>query len=99
MSSYVGDSELFCDQFSTLEMRTIFDDRNTVQKWLDTEVELAQAEADLGLMPQEAAIQISEGGNASEYEPGSTEGRNGQDKSSYCATRPCNGEPCFRKWT
>ena len=62
MSSYVGDSELFCDQFSTPEMRTIFDDRNTVQKWLDTGVALAQAEADLGLIPQEAAIQISEAG-------------------------------------
>ena len=68
MSSYVGDSELFCDQFSTPEMRIIFDDRNTVQKWLDTEVALAQAEADLGLIPREAAIQISEAGNASEYD-------------------------------
>ena len=68
MSSYVGDSELFCDEFSTPEMRIIFDDRNTVQRWLDTEVALAQAEADLGLIPQEAAIQILEAGNASEYD-------------------------------
>ena len=57
MSSYVGNSELFCDQFSTPEMRIIFDDRNTVQKCLDTEVALAQTEADLGLIPREAAIE------------------------------------------
>ena len=30
MSAYVGDSELFRDQFGTAEMREVFDDRMTV---------------------------------------------------------------------
>ncbi len=58
MSAYVIDSELFRDQFSTREMRDIFSDRRTVQAWLDVEVALADAEADLGIIPQKAADAI-----------------------------------------
>jgi len=68
MSIYVGDSELFRDQFGTAEMRAIFDDRMTVQKWLDTEVALARAEADLGIIPTDAADEIAAAGNAADYD-------------------------------
>ena len=70
MSAYVGDSELFRDQFGTAEMREVFDDRMTVQKWLDTEVALARAEADLGIIPKSAANEIVAIGNAADYDPG-----------------------------
>ena len=59
MPTYVGDSDLFRDQFSTEEMRKIFSDRATLQKWLDTEVALAKAEAESGLIPEEAAKEIA----------------------------------------
>jgi len=68
MSFYAGDSELFRDQFGTPEIREIFDDRMTVQKWLDTEVALAQAEAELGLIPEAAAEEIATAGNAADYD-------------------------------
>ena len=68
MSAYVGDSELFRDQFGTAEMREVFDDRMTVQKWLDTEAALARAEADLGIIPKSAANEIVAIGNAADYD-------------------------------
>lgn len=58
MSSYVIDSRLFRDQFSTPAMRHIFSDEMTVQKWLDFEAALAKVEAKLGVIPQHAADEI-----------------------------------------
>ena len=68
MSIYVADSELFRDQFGTQEMRDIFDDRTTVQKWLDVEVALARAEAELEVIPAAAAEEIAGIGDAAEYD-------------------------------
>ncbi len=68
MGAYVIDSELFRDQFSTPEMRDIFSDRRTVQAWLDIEVALAEAEAELGIIPKEAAWAINEAGDADLYD-------------------------------
>lgn len=67
MSAYVIDSELFRDQFSTPEMREIFSDRRTVQAWLDVEVALAEAEAELGIIPDAAAEAIKDVGDAEMY--------------------------------
>lgn len=68
MSAYVIDSELFRDQFSTPEMREIFSDRRTVQAWLDVEVALAEAEAELGIIPVAAANAIKDVGDAEMYD-------------------------------
>ena len=58
MGTYVSDSRLFRDQFSTPRMREIFSDENCVQKWLDVEAALAKVQARLGVIPAEAAAQI-----------------------------------------
>ena len=58
MGTYVIDSRLFKDQFSTEAMRTIFSDENTVQKWLDVEAALAKVQAVLGIIPKAAAEEI-----------------------------------------
>ena len=55
----VLDSEIFQDWFSTAEMSAVFSDRNTVEQWLKAEVALAQAEAELGLIPARAAEVIA----------------------------------------
>lgn len=68
MSAYVMDSELFRDQFGTAEMRDIFSDRMTVQKWLDTEAALARAEAELGMIPTAAADEIERIADAELYD-------------------------------
>lgn len=60
MASTVIDSKVFGCLFSTTAMREIFSDRNLVQKWLDTEAALARAQAKLGIIPQEAAQEITD---------------------------------------
>jgi adenylosuccinate lyase len=58
MASTVIDSKVFRCLFSTEAMRRIFSDTNLVQKWLDTEAALAKAQAEVGMIPQEAAVEI-----------------------------------------
>ncbi|MEX0694248.1 MAG: adenylosuccinate lyase [Rhodospirillales bacterium] len=68
MGAYVIDSELFRDQFSTAAMRDIFSDRRTVQSWLDVEVALADAEAELGIIPAASAEAIRGASDAALYD-------------------------------
>lgn len=57
--SAVYNSVLFKNSFGTEEMRKIFSEKNLVQKWLDVEAALARAEARLGIIPNEAAEEIT----------------------------------------
>ena len=59
MASHILDSRFLKDLYGTPEMRTIFDDMHLLQTWLDTEVALAQAEAELGVIPKAAAVEIT----------------------------------------
>lgn len=59
MSSTAFDSFYFRDRFGTAAMRAVWEDRQTQQRWLDVEAALAEAEADLGIVPVEAAEEIS----------------------------------------
>lgn len=68
MTAYAIDSALFADQFSTAAMRRVFDDRSTVQRWLDVEVALARAEATLGMIPAEAADEIARAAKAEDID-------------------------------
>ena len=57
--SHLIDYSLFGNQFSTPEMRAIFDERAMIQRWLDVEAALALAQAELGLIPAEAGPAIA----------------------------------------
>ncbi|MBI1282488.1 MAG: adenylosuccinate lyase [Anaerolineaceae bacterium] len=59
MASHVVDSIFFKDLYGSPEMRLVFDDLTLLQKWLDYEAALARAEASLGLVPAEAAAEIT----------------------------------------
>ena len=59
MSSHFIDYQLFGDQFSTPEIRAVFDERSMLQLWLDVEAALAGAQADLHLIPREDAEAIA----------------------------------------
>ncbi len=59
MASHIIDSTFLKDLYGTPEMRAVFDDMSLLQKWLDTEVALAQAQAELSLIPAEAAAEIT----------------------------------------
>lgn len=59
MSSTAFDSFYFRDRFGTAAMRAVWEDRRTQQRWLDVEAALAEAEAELGLIPSDAADEIA----------------------------------------
>src|SRR5499426_1196712 len=58
MASTVFDSAIFRDAFAAADMRQIFSEAETVARYVEVEVALAQAEARLGLIPQPAADSI-----------------------------------------
>jgi 3-carboxy-cis,cis-muconate cycloisomerase len=59
MASHILDSQFLKDLYGTPEMRAVFDEMHLLQKWLDTETALAQAEAELGIIPAEASREIA----------------------------------------
>lgn len=58
--SHIVDSRFFGNRYSTAASRRIFCDACRVQRWLTVEAELALAEAELGLVPPEAAARIAQ---------------------------------------
>src|SRR5215210_6091143 len=63
MPSGVFDDALIKHLFSTDELRAIFNERNRVQKWYDFEAALALEQAELGIIPREAAQEIARSAN------------------------------------
>ncbi len=59
MASHVIDMIMLKNNFGTSEMRKIWSDENRLQKHLDVEAALAQAEGELGIIPREAADTIA----------------------------------------
>lgn len=59
MSSTAFDSFYFRDRFGTTAMRAVWEDRQTLQRWLDVEAALAEAEAELDVIPAAAAREIA----------------------------------------
>ncbi len=64
MPSHITDSIFFKDLYGTDEMRAVFSDEALLQRWLDVEVALARAEAEIGVIPREAAEEIARKGKA-----------------------------------
>ncbi|MEK5232737.1 adenylosuccinate lyase [Lysinibacillus sp. FSL K6-0232] len=58
MPSHVIDMIMLKNNFGTEEMRNVWSDENRLQKHLAVEIALAQAEGELGVIPQEAAEEI-----------------------------------------
>lgn len=59
MPSHVIDMYMLQNNFGTAEMRQVWSDENRLQKHLDVEAALALSEAELGLIPAEAAETIA----------------------------------------
>ncbi|MDY6818736.1 MAG: adenylosuccinate lyase [Halobacteriales archaeon] len=57
---YHTDGVLFKNAFGTPAMREIMSEARFVERFLDVEAALARAEADIGLIPEEAAAEITE---------------------------------------
>jgi 3-carboxy-cis,cis-muconate cycloisomerase len=61
-------SGLLRDLFGTSEVRAALDTRALIQGWLDAEVALARAEADVGVIPVEAADRIAAEADAARFD-------------------------------
>jgi adenylosuccinate lyase/3-carboxy-cis,cis-muconate cycloisomerase len=62
------DCELLGDLYGTPELRAIFDTRSLVQAWLDVERVLAEAGAEVGVIPSSAAARIAKEADAGLYD-------------------------------
>ena len=62
------DHELFADLFGTAQMRALFSGKSTLQAWLDVESALAQAQAEVGEIPQTAAVRIADEAKADRFD-------------------------------
>ncbi|MEK4443447.1 adenylosuccinate lyase [Niallia sp. FSL K6-0077] len=60
MGSHVVALKMLQNNFSTEEMRSVWDDENRLQKILDVEAALALAESELGIIPKEAGRAIKD---------------------------------------
>ncbi len=58
MPATLIDSSIFRGIFSTDAMRAVWSDENRTQKYLDIEAALARVQARLGLIPEDAAVEI-----------------------------------------
>lgn len=63
MTSSVFDMQSLQHLWGTEELRNIFSEENRIQKWLDFEAALALAQAELGIIPEAAAKEISQNAN------------------------------------
>jgi hypothetical protein len=59
MAASAFDSFYLRDRYGSPEMRAIWDDRATIQRWLDVEAALARVQAELGIVPRAAARAIA----------------------------------------
>jgi len=66
--SHIVDSRFFGDRYSTEVSRRTFCDACRARRWLTVEAELALAEADLGLIPPEAARRIAQAAQAGQLD-------------------------------
>ena len=64
------DCALLGDFFGTSAMRELFDSRALLQSWLEAEAVLAEAEAECGLIPAAAAVEIRAAADARDYDLG-----------------------------
>ncbi len=60
MTSSAYDSPLLRNSWSTPEMRAVFSEETRMQKWLDYEAAIAIEQADMGIIPQDAAKEIAD---------------------------------------
>jgi len=63
MTSSIIDSKIFAPLFHSTQMQSLFNDEARVQAYLDSEAALARAQANLGMIPQDAAQKINQAAN------------------------------------
>lgn len=59
MPSHPIDFEVFGGSVASPQFRDIFSEKRRIQRWLEIEIALAQVQAELGVIPREAAAEIT----------------------------------------
>ncbi|GAA1127237.1 adenylosuccinate lyase family protein [Nocardioides aquiterrae] len=59
MDAHLIDSQIFGHQWSTTESRAIFSEPARVSRWVDVVIALAEAQAEVGIIPAESAAAIA----------------------------------------
>jgi adenylosuccinate lyase len=59
LRSHIVDSRFFSGGYATEEARRVFCDLRRLQRWLEVEVALAECQAELGVIPAEAARELA----------------------------------------
>ena len=62
------DCKIMGNVFGSAQMRAVFDSRKLLQSWLDTWAALAEAEADVGVVPRADAERIRAAANAKGFD-------------------------------
>ncbi len=86
MGSHVIDLTMLQNNFGTEKMRLVWDDTARITGQLQVETALAKAEADLGLIPQEAAAKIVSVGKAEFFDVAQVAKEAAASKHSLVAT-------------
>ncbi|MCB2255819.1 adenylosuccinate lyase [Pseudomonas chlororaphis] len=68
MSSHITESRIHGGAYSSPEFAAIFSDSQQVQKWLDVERALAATQAEMGIIPAEAAREIARVAQVERYD-------------------------------
>lgn len=68
MGSHVLSLRMLQNNFSTEEMRSVWNDENRLQKILDVEAALALAESELGIIPEKAGTAIQQAAKIENFE-------------------------------
>ena len=68
VASHVIDNVLLQNSFGTAEMRSVWDEKNRLQKQLDVERALAEAEGELGVIPPAAASAIAAAADGTRFD-------------------------------
>lgn len=58
MKTHVIDSEIYKDLYGNERIREIFSDKSLLEKWIEIELALAKAQAELGVIPKKAFEEI-----------------------------------------
>lgn len=81
MKTHAIDSELYKDLYGNKEIREIFSDKSLLKKWIEVELALAKAQAELGIIPEEAFKEIENKADINNFNI--AEIRKGIEKTSH----------------
>ncbi|VFT54872.1 adenylosuccinate lyase [Pseudomonas aeruginosa] len=92
MPSHITESRIHGGAYSSPAFAAIFSDTNQVRRWLDVERALAATQAEMGIIPHEAAREIDRAAQVERFDLTQTGPRKPGDRAPTGAYHPRPGE-------